>query len=61
MCCAAFRREAPACVCVCVCKKKQTEERGEEESIHAQRLLALDFRIRPIVTDACELIHFNLL
>ena len=28
--------------------------------IHVQKLLALDFWIRPAPTDACELIYFNL-
>lgn len=54
-----------ACVCegnvsVCVCKRKHKEKEGKEECIHAQKLLALDFWIRPTVTGAYELIYFNL-
>lgn len=46
--------------CVCVYKRKHKEKEGKEMCIHAPRLLALDFGIRPTVTDAYELIYFNL-
>ncbi len=47
-------------MCVCVCKRKHKEKEGKEECIHVQKLLALDFWIRPTVTDAYKLIYFNL-
>lgn len=49
---------ASVCVlaCSCVCKRKQKENKGKEMCIHLKKLLALDFRIRPIVNDAYELI-----
>lgn len=48
------------CVCVGVSKRRHKEKEGKERRIHAQKLLALDFRNRPSVTDAYELIYINL-
>lgn len=47
-------------VCVCVCVRGGTRKKREKRRIHAQKLLAVDFRKRPSVTDAYGLIYINL-
>lgn len=55
------RMRGSECVpeCVCLGGTNRKKERMHE-SIYAQKLLSLDFGIRPAVTDAYELIYFRL-